>query len=159
MSIEIKKINYRLPEDARIMKACLETWFQNPKELHLTDPRMTYPFNFKKWVAHSYRFENTHTYVLKEKGWIVGMASLSVDVVQKKGHLFHVFIAPEYRHRELGKYLVQFVEAEAKMLGMKSLTLMVVEKNLPAIRLYESIGFSPVKVDRKNQLKMEKKSV
>ncbi len=159
MSIQIEKINYHQPKDARIMKACLRTWFQNPKDLHLTDPNMTYPFNFEKWVARSYQAGNIHTYVLKEKDWIIGMGSLSADTVKKKGNLFHVFVAPEYRHRGLGRHLIQFLEEEAILLGMKSLILAVVDKNIPAIRLYESLGFSRVESNQKNQLKMEKKLV
>ena len=51
MAITIKKISYHNKKDARILEAVLTNWFKDPKELNLTDPKMSYPFNFKKWIT------------------------------------------------------------------------------------------------------------
>ncbi|MFQ6611989.1 MAG: GNAT family N-acetyltransferase [Fidelibacterota bacterium] len=141
------------------MKACLTDWFQNPKDLHLTDPRMTYPFNFEKWKKLSYQHRNTVTYVLKDSDWIIGMASLSIDNQKKNGHLFHVFIEPGHRNRSYGNKLVQFLERTARNLGMKTLSLWVAANNSPAIKLYQSRNFHPSKGADKNRLKMLKQLI
>ena len=65
--ITIEQVSYENAEQARILKACLETWFQNPKDLNLVAPQMTYPFNFNRWIAVSYSKQNTNTFILKKE--------------------------------------------------------------------------------------------
>ena len=49
MSIKIKKIDFNDKNDSRILESALSNWFKDPKELNLVEPRLHYPFNFKKW--------------------------------------------------------------------------------------------------------------
>ena len=53
MSISIEKVSYENSKDCRILVAVLTNWFKNPKELNLIEPRLKYPFNFKKWKMES----------------------------------------------------------------------------------------------------------
>ena len=57
MAITIENISYQNKKDARILEAVLTNWFKDPKELNLTIPNMSYPFNFKKWVMLTDRSE------------------------------------------------------------------------------------------------------
>jgi ribosomal protein S18 acetylase RimI-like enzyme len=55
-----------------------------------------------------------------------------------------LYILPEFKHRGLGTYLMEFSEKEARRLGKKSMWLGVWEGNIPAQKLYESQGFHMV---------------
>jgi len=50
MSIKIEKVTYNNKEDSRILESVLSNWFKNPKELNFIEPRLQYPFNYKKWI-------------------------------------------------------------------------------------------------------------
>jgi ribosomal protein S18 acetylase RimI-like enzyme len=53
-----------------------------------------------------------------------------------------VVVRPEFRKRRLARNLMlHIIEYAKKELQLSSLDLHVWEKNLPAIRLYESLGF------------------
>lgn len=52
-------------------------------------------------------------------------------------------IGTGYQKRSLGKELVRFAIEKAKNEGMAALRLDVISGNLPANRLYESMGFEP----------------
>ena len=63
MSISIEKISYRNMKDVRILETVLSNWFKNPKELNLIEPRMKYPFKFKKWVTLTYKNSDIESFV------------------------------------------------------------------------------------------------
>ena len=63
MSISIEKVSYRNMKDVRILETVLSNWFKNPKELNLIEPRMNYPFKFKKWVALAYKNSNIENFI------------------------------------------------------------------------------------------------
>ena len=58
------------------------------------------------------------------------------------GYVKRVIVAPEYRKlglaRQLMQYIIQFARTE---LALTAIDLHVWEENVPAIRLYESLGF------------------
>ncbi len=55
--------------------------------------------------------------------------------------LHDLTVLPEVRGMGVGRALLQAVEVHAKQLGCCKLTLEVLEQNLPAKKLYESVGF------------------
>lgn len=61
-------------------------------------------------------------------GWIGGMG-----------------VVPALRRRGLGEALMRAVLDEARARGLREVTLEVLEQNEPAIRLYERLGFEPVR--------------
>jgi ribosomal-protein-alanine N-acetyltransferase len=138
------------------LKACLERWFTNPKDLHLTDPRQPYPFKFQKWLDASYYREGVRTFVLKQDHWIIGHVSLQILPHRRRAHLFHLFVDREFRGRGYGKRLISHVESVAKKLGLTEITLRVVPENEHAIRIYRRLGFKPVGVTRSQSLKFKK---
>lgn len=56
--------------------------------------------------------------------------------------LLNVIVDPALRGKGFGRKLCESVFSEAKKAGAKNAYLQVVEDNLPAIKLYESYGFS-----------------
>ena len=138
---KLEQVSYDNPKDVRILQACLENWFQNPKDLNLTAPTIKYPFNFNKWVTVSYLKGNTTSFVLKSKNWIIGHMSLQLQPENDFVHLFHVFIDRDYRGKGLSKLLVKKSIGYAKENEIPAVTLYVNQYNQIAIKLYESFGF------------------
>ena len=148
-------MSYENSRDNRILKSCLTTWFSNPKELHLTDPKMTYPFQFKQWVNLSYKGQNTETWGAFSGKWMVGIVSL--EHLQEEGriHLFHIYVDKEYRRNGIGKKLILKAEEQGKKTKAKALTLNIVSGNSEAVALYEKMGFKLIESKNK-KMKMKK---
>ena len=117
-------MSYENSRDNRILKSCLTTWFSNPKELHLTDPKMTYPFQFKQWVNLSYKGLNTETWGSFSGKWMVGIVSL--EHLQEEGriHLFHIYVDKEYRRNGIGEKLILKAEEQGKKTKAKAQPMM-----------------------------------
>jgi len=58
-----------------------------------------------------------------------------------EAHITRVTIVNEYRGRGLSKFLMAHILAQAQKNGARIARLEVREKNLPAIRLYDGLGF------------------
>ncbi|SVD15777.1 uncharacterized protein METZ01_LOCUS368631 [marine metagenome] len=153
--IILKKMSYENSRDNRILKSCLTTWFSNPKELHLTDPKMTYPFQFKQWMNLSYKGQNTETWGAFSGKWMVGIVSL--EHLQEEGriHLFHIYVDKEYRRNGIGEKLILKAEEQGKKTKAKALTLNIVSGNSEAVALYEKMGFKLIESKNK-KMKMKK---
>ena len=156
MSIKIKNISYNNTKDIRLLETILTNWFNNPKELNLIDPRMSYPFNFKKWIEISYKESNVESYCCKDDKWIVGIGNIKLNQKSQKAHVFHIFTDPKYRNQGLAKKMLQYLENLAKNRKMKYLTINVMPKNKSAKALYEKLGFQKVKASDDKWEKMEK---
>ena len=141
MSICIEKVNYRNKKDIRILETVLTNWFKNPKELNLIEPRMKYPFKFKKWVALTYKNSDIESFALKENKWIVGIGNIIFNEDNKRAHTLHIFIDAKYRKKGLATKMLQHLESLAREKKMSILTLRVMPKNEPAKYLYEKMGF------------------
>lgn len=75
---------------------------------------------------------------------IVGKAELVLapkTLPTQIGYIKRVVVHPEYRGRHLARQLMEAVILFAREQGITWLDLHVFEQNLPAIRLYESLGF------------------
>ena len=141
MSIIIEKVNYNNTKDIRILETVLTNWFKNPKELNLVEPRMKYPFNFKKWVTLTYNNHDIKSFALKENKWIVGIGNIILNENNKWAHALHIFIDEKYRKKGLATKMLQYLELLARDKKMKMLTLRVMPKNVPAKKLYQKMGF------------------
>jgi ribosomal protein S18 acetylase RimI-like enzyme len=156
MSIKIKNISYKKTKDIRILETVLANWFNNPKELNLIEPRMSYPFNFKKWVELSYKELNIESFTWKNDMWIIGLGNIRFNENTQKAHAFHIFTDPKYRNQGLATKMLEHLESLAKNKNMEALTINVVPKNNSAKALYEKIGFKNIKSSKKKWEKMEK---
>lgn len=140
--LSIAEVSYTNPKDMRILKACLEEWFKNPKDLNLTSPTMRYPFNFNQWIKTSYSNKETKTYILKNDKWIIGHMGLNIRRERNLIHIFHLFIDRQYRGNGYAKLLIDKAILFAKQNNIELLSLFVLSSNEPAINLYKSYGFS-----------------
>ncbi|MBE6704208.1 MAG: ribosomal-protein-alanine N-acetyltransferase [Ruminococcaceae bacterium] len=86
----------------------------------------------------------------EESGTVAGYAGMyvSLDV----GNINNVGVLPQFRRCGIGKRLMNELCSYCKNNSITLLTLEVRESNLPAIGLYESLGFENVGV-RKNYYK------
>jgi len=157
MAITIEKFSYQNKKDARILEAVLTNWFKDPKELNLTSPNMSYPFNFKKWVMLTDVDQEIHNFVMKSEDWIIGMGSLRIIPDTKRAHAYHIFIDPEYRQKGLAEKMVRQLESLGRSEKMEVMTLRVVPKNKPAIKLYKKLGFEETASSKRKGLFFEKK--
>lgn len=73
---------------------------------------------------------------------ITGFCFLSV--VADEGEVLQVAVLPPYRNKKIGKQLMETVLQIGKSRGVTSVFLEVRESNLPAIRLYQSLGFCEI---------------
>ena len=156
MAFIIEKISYQNKKDARILEAVLTNWFKDPKELNLTDPKMSYPFNFKKWITLTYANQEIHSFAIKSDDWIIGIGNLMIIPETKRTHALHIFIDPEYRQQGLAEKMVCHLESLARSEKMEFMTFRVMPKNKPAIRLYEKLGFEETVSSKRKGLLFEK---
>ena len=147
--IILRKMSYENSKHRRILKSCLITWFSNPKELHLTNPNMTYPFQFNQWMNLSYKGQNTETWVAFSGEWIVGMISLKKISEEKRGHLFHLYVNKQNRNQGFEQKLIRKIEEKMKEHNLNILTLNVVPKNSEALALYKKMGFTKIDSNKK----------
>jgi ribosomal-protein-alanine N-acetyltransferase len=66
---------------------------------------------------------------------------LVVRCLDDEWEIENVIVDESHRKRGLGSFLVQELLEEARKAGVGSIILEVRESNLPALRLYENIGF------------------
>ena len=81
-----------------------------------------------------------------ESNKIVGHTQLlKIDFDKKEGRIGKVLICKEYRGQNFGTNMVEEIIAFAfENLSLNRLTLAVYELNLPAIKVYESLGFEKI---------------
>ncbi|MNC43469.1 putative acetyltransferase YhhY [compost metagenome] len=64
------------------------------------------------------------------------------DKIRHKGNVFAMYVSPEARKQKLGRRLMTELITQAGQLpGLEIINLTVFSDNLPAIRLYTSLGF------------------
>lgn len=84
---------------------------------------------------------------------LIGIASFVRETGMKsahKGNVYGVYVAPEARGKGAGKALMLDLVQRARSLeGMEQINLAVVSDNVPAKRLYESLGFEVYGVERR----------
>lgn len=87
----------------------------------------------------------TTTYGIFDNGELVGVTTLEQNPYEKMKHLAQivgVYLAPEHRGKGYSKGLFQFVVNDArKNPQLEQLRLSVVDSMIPAVRLYERMGF------------------
>lgn len=156
MKVTLDTVSYSNPSDRKILISCLNGWFTNPRELQFTEPRMTYPFDFRKWCSQSYNEDNIQSYVVKMDKWIVAYLSVKVIFENRKAHFFHLFVDQKYRQQGLAKMLldhaIQFVEKSK----LNYITLHVASKNVRARSIYKQFGFIEVGETSRGSIKMKK---
>ena len=96
------------------------------------------------WSRYAFTYELqenefAHYIVALVQGRVVGYAG--IWVLLDEAHLTSIAVHPEWRGRGLGRALMGEMLALARSLGVRAMTLEVRPSNLPARRLYASLGF------------------
>lgn len=60
---------------------------------------------------------------------------------QRHAHLFLLYVVPEHRRRGVGKALMEYAQTWARARGDKQIGLQVFSSNIPALNLYNQLGF------------------
>jgi|SRR5579859_6455930 len=95
--------------------------------------------------------ERTLIFLAQVGEWVAGKAELLVapesdagetSSYQRVGYVRRVIVAPDYRKLGLARQLMQhIIDYGRHELALTAIDLHVWEQNIPAIRLYESLGF------------------
>ncbi len=156
MKVTLDTVSYSNPNERKMLKSCMHNWFSNPRDLQFTDPRIPYPFDFRKWCSLSYNEENIKTFVIKKEGWVVGYLSVKVIPEKKQAHFFHLFVDHDHRRWGLAKKLLDHAIKYADNLELNYITLNVVPKNERGISIYKAAGFIEDGVTARGSIKMRK---
>lgn len=73
---------------------------------------------------------------------IVGFVGAFHHASHRLGHVFTVNVHPKERRRGLGRALMEACHERLRALGMRRCVLEVNVENEPAMRLYESVGYT-----------------
>ncbi|HJZ64433.1 MAG TPA: GNAT family N-acetyltransferase [Candidatus Acidoferrum sp.] len=102
-------------------------------------------FTHTEWLARLERWngEQGIGFLAMDGGKGCGIAGALLDLEDPaRAQLVSMWTAPAHRRRGAGQLLVGAVIDWAKSRKIKTLTLMVVSTNGPAIRFYEQLGFA-----------------
>ena len=84
-------------------------------------------------------------FVWEESGRMVGVVLYERQGTTQAWHISTVGVHPEYRRRGIARKLVTAVLEELRKQGGVQATLGVIDRNVPAYSLYESLGFERYK--------------
>ena len=93
--------------------------------------------------------------------WLVAMEGARVvgyvgsQTVIDESDMMNIAVHPDYRRRGIAEALVGALEKALRQRGSRALTLEVRDSNVPAITLYEKLGFTQVGL-RKNYYRRPK---
>lgn len=97
------------------------------------------PWTKDAFLSEIEKNQLAHYIVIEENDEIIGYGG--VWYIMDEGHITNVAIHPEHRKKGLGKTLVDGMMKAAKKAEINHMTLEVRKSNLPAITLYERMGF------------------
>ena len=103
-------------------------------------------FGESAWTMESLRSQldksDSHCTVVIEDNTVIGF--LAFEQVLDEGSIVDVAVHPDYRRRGIAKALITSAVNSAE--GLYTVFLEVRESNVPAVRLYESLGFERIAV-------------
>ena len=106
-------------------------------------------FNILKKELES---ENSKYIVAKSDNEIIGFAG--IKVMADECDIMNIVVKKDYRNKGVGLILLKHLINISEKLNMNCINLEVNENNLPAIHLYEKVGFKKIGI-RKNYYKQE----
>jgi ribosomal protein S18 acetylase RimI-like enzyme len=75
-------------------------------------------------------------------GYVVLCFGYSLEWLGRDAFVDELYLLPEYRRRGWGRKAMEFVEEEARAVGVRTLHLEVVRQNAAALDLYRKLGFA-----------------
>jgi ribosomal protein S18 acetylase RimI-like enzyme len=95
--------------------------------------------------------EDVGNHVFADDGRLIGVAILRRKQRVKSGHkasVFGMYVLPEHRRQGVGRALLETILSRANELGVRQVSLSVVNANKAAVHLYESCGFERFGLER-----------
>lgn len=135
------------PADPAELKVILE-WIDSPHALMMWGgDLLTYPPEVEKtWREIGADGGNTFAFVDAD-GSIAGFGQ-TLPKEQGRVHLGRIIVSPDLRGQGLGRVLVRMlIDSVSENFHPETITLNVYHDNLPAVRLYQSLGFEVVSED------------
>ena len=100
------------------------------------------------WKEEAFRSELrnpcSQLWVAEEETHIIGYAC--AWFIHDEGQIVNVAVLPQYRRYGVGKTLTQHIVQEAKIRGVRTLSLEVRKSNHAAVELYKAFGFQTVTI-------------
>ena len=160
MTTIIEKVDYLNKKCGRTLESALTTWFRNPKDLGLVEPRMRYPFNYNKWLTLNSNISELNNFIIKEDSWIVGFSNVQLDKKLRRVFILHLFIDPHHRKKGFATKMLEYLELLAQKKNMLGITIQFNSNNYPVERLLSKSGYkNNANNGFNNSLRKERKKI
>ena len=110
--------------------------------LEVTKEQLDFVDDAKTTICYAAGYPHHRVFVEEESGRAVGLLDLYVNKKKQQYEISIVLIDKRYQHRGFGKVMLRFAVDYLKAQGAKRLTIGVNRFNIPAQRLYRSVGFT-----------------
>ena len=82
--------------------------------------------------------------IVKFNKYIIGIALFGTQKIRDKkfGFVYNIYIVSEYRNNGFGYQIMKLIEQELKKISIQKIRLNVSANNLPALKIYEKMGYS-----------------
>lgn len=111
-------------------------------DLTVTKEQLNFVDDAKTTICYAAAYPHHKLFVEEESGRAVGLLDLYVDKKKDCYEISIVLIDKRYQHRGFGKVMLRFAVDYLKAQGAKRLTIGVNRFNIPAQKLYRSVGFT-----------------
>lgn len=116
-----------------------------PRAWHIEKRAHAFPWSEKTFASN--QGERYFNCKLEAEGEMAAFAI--TQIVLDEATLFNIAVDPDYQRRGFGRALLEYLIDELEKRGVVTLWLEVRASNVPAIALYESLGFNEATI-RKN---------
>ncbi|MDE7210178.1 MAG: GNAT family N-acetyltransferase [Lachnospiraceae bacterium] len=103
-------------------------------------PRFTAFATTQERLQYHFEAEHRPMYAYYDDVKIIGYYSLALQE-NNECELNNLCVLPQYRHRQIGKKLLEDAYAKAKEIGCKKMNIGIVEENIVLRKWYEGNGF------------------
>lgn len=133
-----------------IVNVFLACWKESYAEILSSDVRDSMNTDEAKALwSKSFSDNSLQTYLIFDSEIPVAVFRYGASREEDKaGHLFSLYVDPNFSGRGIGSIIMEKVLAMAKSDSCNKVTLWVFEKNRPARSLYEKFGFIPTDRNR-----------
>lgn len=140
MRMEMEPL-FTVPKNTRMVPYGEKNWRQ-ATSLEIRPDQREFVSGALDTIAYAAAHKNHKLFVEMEGERAVGLLELSID--RKKGdfNIETVIIDHRYQARGFGRFMLRFAVDYLKNAGAKRLTIGVNRFNIPARRLYKSVGFN-----------------
>ena len=134
------------PDEARLLNCGdadlnqVLSWFSDARSVfYWGGPDLSFPLQTARFKRES-KYHKSHSFVLRSADQLLAFGQLynRLDRI----HLGRLVVAPEHRGQGVGDVLIsQLIEQGRQLLGLQDASLFVLNDNLPAMSLYQRLGF------------------